>query len=115
MCPSKTTQFYQANTLRYRPGGFKVPRQIVPFVVACDYWGLFFFFFYTSVIGICAGPLEQQWKIKCENKVKVHQIFIVTGRKNEKKINEGCWKWFESQVTIIYVMPNVPNLLFQRG
>lgn len=91
-----------------------MPRQIVPFVVACDYWGLFFFF-NTSVIGICVGPPEQQGKIKCENKVKVHQIFIVTEEKTKKKINEGSWKWFESQVTIIYVMPNVPNLLFQRG
>lgn len=63
-----------------------MPRQIVPFVVACDYWGLFFFFFNTSVIGICVGPPEQQGKIKCENKVKVHQIFIVTEEKTKKKL-----------------------------
>lgn len=49
--------------------------------------GVFFFFFFnTSVIGICVGPPEQQGKIKCENKVKVHQIFIVTEEKTKKKL-----------------------------
>lgn len=86
MCPSKTTQVYQANTLRYRPGGLQGASSNFSFCCGLRLLGSFFFFFNTSVIGICVGPPEQQGKIKCENKVKVHQIFIVTEEKTKKKL-----------------------------